>query len=70
MDEFPSTKKYEWTDVLAVHVKDLSQAQKINFKPTDNFANLAKKIEEELSIIAENIDKKDSTEEKTKKEST
>lgn len=65
LDEFPSTKKYEWTEVPVVHVKDLSQVQKINFKPTDNFANLAKKIEEELAIVAE-TNKKNATEETTK----
>ncbi len=65
LDEFPSSKKYEWTEVPVVHVKDLSQVQKINFKPTDNFANLAKKIEEELAIVAENTIKKDAAEDQT-----
>ena len=66
LDEFPPSKKYEWTEVPVVHVKDLSQVQKINFKPTDNFANLAKKIEEELDIVAENASKKEAEDEQKK----
>jgi len=50
-DDFPSTKKYEWADVPAKHVYDLSQVQKINFKPTDNFEVMAKEIIKELEEI-------------------
>ena len=50
-DEFPQSKKYEWTEIPIEHVNNLSQVQKINFKPTDQFPILAKKIEEELAKI-------------------
>lgn len=50
-DEFPATKKYEWTDVPAKHVYDLSQVQRVNFKPTDNFDNIAKEVIKELEEI-------------------
>ena len=62
-DDFPSTKKYTWEDIPVEHVEHMSQVQKINFKPTDNFANLAKKIEEELALVAENTAKQNDEEE-------
>lgn len=67
-DEFPQTKKYEWTDVPVEHVEHMSQVQKINFKPTDNFQNLADKIINELATVKELNDAKESskkTEEKS-----
>ena len=50
-DDFPKTDKYKWVEVPAKHVYDLSQVQKINFKPTDNFDNIAKEIVKELEEI-------------------
>jgi hypothetical protein len=52
-NEFPSTKKYEWTDIAVEHIENMSQVQKINFKPTDNFQNLAEKIIQELAVVKE-----------------
>ena len=49
--EFPRTEKYKWEDVPAEHVQNLSQVQRINFKPTDNFDNIAKEIVKELEEI-------------------
>ena len=63
--EFPRTEKYKWEDVPAEHVKDLSQVQKINFKPTDNFDNIAKEIVKELEEIKQLKETKEAaTEEK------
>ena len=52
-EEFPPSKKYEWTDIPVEHVEHMSQVQKINFKPTDNFQNLADKIIKELAMVQE-----------------
>ncbi|MCK5183565.1 MAG: hypothetical protein KAQ95_04600, partial [Candidatus Heimdallarchaeota archaeon] len=58
------------TDVPAEHVKDLSQVQKINFKPTDNFDNIAKEIVKELDEIKQLKEtKEDVTEEKAEEPS-
>lgn len=63
--EFPRTEKYKWEDVPAEHVANLSQVQKINFKPTDNFDNIAKEIVKELEEIKQLKETKDDiTEEK------
>lgn len=63
--EFPRTEKYKWEDVPAEHVENLSQVQKINFKPTDNFDNIAKEIVKELEEIKQLKETKDDiTEEK------
>ena len=51
LDDFPVTKKYTWEEVPVEHIKNLSQVQKINFKPTDNFQIIANKILEELDKI-------------------
>jgi hypothetical protein len=56
-DEFPQTKKYEWEDVDVKHVEHMSQVQRINFKPTDNFSNIAEVIIKELAEIKEIQDK-------------
>lgn len=50
-ENFPSTKKYEWEDVPVENVENMSQVQRINFKPTDNFNLLAEKIIEELEEV-------------------
>ncbi len=52
-DDFPQSKKYEWTDIPVEHVANFSQVQKINFKPTDNFQNLADMIIKELAVVQE-----------------
>ncbi len=65
-EAFPSTKKYEWEEVPVAHVNDFSQVQKINFKHTDNFSNIAEKITKELAIIKETEEAK----EKAKEEQT
>ena len=63
--EFPRTEKYKWEDIPAEHVENLSQVQKINFKPTDNFDNIAKEIVKELEEIKKLKETKDDiTEEK------
>ncbi|RLI70393.1 hypothetical protein DRO91_01730 [Candidatus Heimdallarchaeota archaeon] len=51
LDDFPATKKYTWEEVPVEYIKNLSQVQKINFKPTDNFQIIANKILEELDKI-------------------
>jgi len=56
-DEFPSTKKYEWTEVDVKYIDQLSQVQKINFKPTDNFQTIADKVLEELALIKQKKEK-------------
>lgn len=63
-EDFPQTDKYKWTDVPAEHVKNLSQVQRINFKPTDNFDNIAKEIVKELEEIKKLQEKKEEKEEK------
>ncbi|NPE09565.1 MAG: hypothetical protein GNW80_14860 [Asgard group archaeon] len=69
-EAFPRTEKYKWEDVPTEHVKDLSQVQKINFKPTDNFDNIAKEIVKELEEIKKLQEKKEeSSEEKTEESS-
>ncbi|NHJ41347.1 MAG: hypothetical protein FK731_15045 [Asgard group archaeon] len=50
-NEFPQTEKYKWVEVDVEHVKHFSQVQKINFKPTDNFDNIAKEVVKELAEI-------------------
>ncbi|NPD90707.1 MAG: hypothetical protein HGN29_18505 [Asgard group archaeon] len=67
---FPQTKKYEWTDVPAEHVKDLSQVQRINFKPTDNFDNIAKEIVMELEEIKKLQEKEEEVKEEKSEESS
>ncbi|MCE7745938.1 MAG: hypothetical protein GPJ52_12470 [Candidatus Heimdallarchaeota archaeon] len=63
--EFPRTEKYKWEDIPAEHVENLSQVQKINFKPTDNFDNIAQEIVKELEEIKQLKETKDDiTEEK------
>ena len=66
--EFPRTEKYKWEDVPAEHVKDLSQVQKINFKPTDNFDNIAKEIVKELEEIKQLKETKEAATEEKEKE--
>ena len=66
--EFPRTEKYKWEDVPAEHVKDLSQVQKINFKTTDNFDNIAKEIVKELEEIKQLKETKEAATEEKEKE--
>ena len=66
-DEFPQTEKYKWIDVDVKHVEHFSQVQKINFKPTDNFDNIATEIVKELEEI-KNITEKEEKEEEKKEE--
>ncbi|NHJ85651.1 MAG: hypothetical protein FK734_09330 [Asgard group archaeon] len=61
--EFPNTKKYTWEDVPTEQMANLSQVQKINFKPTDNFQTIADKIIEELGKVQPKEKKDGSTEE-------
>jgi hypothetical protein len=67
-EEFPKTDKYKWTEVPAKHVYDLSQVQKINFKPTDNFDNIAKEIVKELEEIKKLQEKKEAVKEEEEEE--
>ena len=69
-EAFPKTEKYKWTDVPAEHVKDLSQVQKINFKPTDNFDNIAKEIVKELEEIKKLQEKKEESSDEKSEESS
>lgn len=62
LDSFPNSKKYAWAEIDVEHVKNLSQVQKINFKPTDNFQLLAEKVIEELAKVP--VKEKPSKEEK------
>ncbi|MBN1328684.1 MAG: hypothetical protein JXA54_04345 [Candidatus Heimdallarchaeota archaeon] len=50
-ENFPSTEKYTWAEIPVEHVTNLSQVQKINFKPTDNFQLLAEKVIDELTKV-------------------
>ncbi|TET29806.1 MAG: hypothetical protein E3J70_05990 [Candidatus Heimdallarchaeota archaeon] len=67
-EAFPKTEKYKWVDVPAEHVKDLSQVQKINFKSTDNFDNIAKEIVKELEEIKQLKETKEAATEEKEKE--
>ncbi len=69
-ETFPRTEKYKWEDVPAEHVKDLSQVQKINFKPTDNFDNIAKEIVKELEEIKKLQEKKEESSDEKSEESS
>jgi hypothetical protein len=64
-EEFPQTKKYEWEEVDVKHVEHFSQVQRINFKPTDNFENIAEAIVKELATIKE-LTEQEKAEEKEK----
>lgn len=64
-NEFPQTEKYKWIDVDVKHVEHFSQVQKINFKPTDNFDNIAKEIVKELEEIKKIKEEQTKEEEKT-----
>ena len=65
-EAFPPTKKYEWEDVPVQHVADFSQVQKINFKHTDNFSNIAEQINKELAIIKKAEEAKEKAKEEKK----
>ena len=66
--EFPRTEKYKWEDIPAEHVENLSQVQKINFKPTDNFDNIAQEIVKELEEIKKLKEKKEEVKEEEKED--
>ena len=51
--EFPSTDKFEWWSVDPVHVKDLSQVNKINFKRIEEFEACYSKVKEEFEKFKE-----------------
>ena len=68
--EFPRTEKYKWEDIPAEHVENLSQVQKINFKPTDNFDNIAQEIVKELEEIKKLQEKKEESSDEKSEESS
>ena len=51
--EFPKTDKFEWWNIDPVHVKDLSQVNKINFKRKEEFEAVYSKVLEEFEKIDE-----------------
>lgn len=48
---FPDTNKSEWSNVDPIHVKELSQVNKINFKRKEEFEVCYKKMMEEFDLI-------------------
>lgn len=60
--DFPATKKYTWEEVPVENMEHLSQVQKINFKPTDNFPVLAEKVIQELEEIRKLTEEKEEKE--------
>ena len=56
-NEFPSTDKFKWWNIDPIHVKNLSQVNKINFKRKEEFEAFTQKFLKNLEKLMK-IDQK------------